>query len=93
MNELSADFLEEIIDMAVEEVMNIVSFLSESMLAGGRVFGDVDVKGDGETIARYVDMAQSGVMTMLPVVNPDLAASEWRRFDGAMGRQIEQGAI
>lgn len=92
MNELSADFIEEIIEMAVEEIVGIVAYLSESMMSSGRVFGDVDVKGDGEVVARYVDLAQQGVMTMLPVVNPDLAASERRRFDGAMGRQIQGDA-
>lgn len=93
MNELSADFLEEIIEMAVEDVMEIVAYLADSMLAGGRVFGDVGINTDGERIARYVDLDDTGALTMLPVVNPQLAQRERREFEGAMGRQIEQGAI
>ena len=92
MNELSADFLEDVIEMAVADVLNLVGFLSDELLSGGRVFGDVVNNSDGEKVARYVDLAQSGALTMLPSVNPKLRGQLDREFDGAMGRQIE-GAV
>ena len=82
---------QEVIDLAVTQIMDILTFLMEELLAEGYVITDHVIEDDAEFIAYYVDLWQTNVVPFLQTVNPKLAREYETRYARIMGKQIEAG--
>lgn len=72
MNALNPDFIQDVVEIAVERITSIVLYLMDQMVQNGVVFGDEQFKDDAEFAAWYADMAQRGVLDFLPAINMKL---------------------
>ena len=64
------DMLEDIQEQALERCLWITTALIDSQLGSdGRAFGDI-TPDRGERVARFIDMAQRGVIDQLQSISP-----------------------